>query len=95
MITPDHLLPMWERHRAAIDHPIRTLDLRGRVFDDRPFQLGSRRIGPDLHRVGGKYPDGWHYRHMVNPRDTSEGSVMPSYPWLADDPLDLPVEELD
>ncbi|MCB9539308.1 MAG: cytochrome-c oxidase, cbb3-type subunit I [Myxococcales bacterium] len=61
----------------------------GEFVYDHPFQFGSRRIGPDLHRVGGKYPDGWHYRHMIDPRDTSEGSVMPSYPWLADDPLDL------
>ncbi|MCB9530241.1 MAG: cytochrome-c oxidase, cbb3-type subunit II [Myxococcales bacterium] len=49
---------------------------------DRPFQLGSRRIGPDLQRVGGKYPDGWHYEHMRDPRSTSPGSVMPPYPWL-------------
>lgn len=49
---------------------------------DRPFQLGSRRIGPDLHRVGGKYPDAWHYEHMLNPRATSPGSIMPNYGWL-------------
>lgn len=49
---------------------------------DRPFQLGSRRIGPDLHRVGGKYPDAWHYEHMKDPRSMSTGSVMPNYPWL-------------
>lgn len=49
---------------------------------DRPFQLGSRRIGPDLHRVGGKYPDAWHYEHMRDPRATSPGSIMPPYPWL-------------
>lgn len=49
---------------------------------DRPFQLGSRRIGPDLHRVGGKYPDAWHYEHMRDPRSTTPGSVMPPYPWL-------------
>lgn len=49
---------------------------------DRPFQLGSRRIGPDLHRVGGKYPDGWHWEHMMDPRSTSPGSIMPTYPWL-------------
>ena len=45
---------------------------------DRPFQLGSRRIGPDLHRIGGKYPDAWHYEHMRDPRSTTPGSVMPS-----------------
>lgn len=52
---------------------------------DRPFQWGSRRIGPDLHRVGGKYTDIWHYRHMLDPRSTSPGSIMPKYPWLFKD----------
>lgn len=59
---------------------------------DRPFQLGSRRLGPDLHRVGGKYPDAWHYEHMRDPRATSPGSVMPAYSWLLDwttDPADV------
>lgn len=59
---------------------------------DRPFQLGSRRIGPDLHRVGGKYPDAWHYEHMKDPRLMSTGSVMPNYPWLLEwsyDPADI------
>lgn len=55
---------------------------------DRPFQLGSRRIGPDLHRLGGKYPDAWHYEHMRDPRSTSPGSVMPGYPWLLDGHVD-------
>ena len=49
---------------------------------DRPFLLGSRRLGPDLQREGGKYPDAWHYEHMRDPRSTSPGSVMPPYPWL-------------
>lgn len=49
---------------------------------DRPFQWGSKRTGPDLARVGGKYPHLWHYRHMNNPRDVIEQSIMPSYPWL-------------
>ena len=49
---------------------------------DRPFQLGSRRIGPDLHRIGNKDPDAWHYEHMRDPRSTSPGSVMPAYAWL-------------
>ena len=56
---------------------------------DRPFQLGSRRIGPDLHRVGGKYPDSWHYEHMKDPRP---GSVMPAYDWMLEwkiDPADV------
>ncbi len=51
---------------------------------DQPFQLGSRRIGPDLHRVGGKYNDAWHYEHMKDPRSTSPGSIMPPYKWLYD-----------
>ena len=55
---------------------------------DRPFQLGSRRIGPDLHRVGGKYPDAWHYEHMRDPRSTSPGSVMPPYAWLHTQAID-------
>jgi cytochrome c oxidase cbb3-type subunit I/II len=54
----------------------------GELVYDRPFQLGSRRIGPDLQRVGGKYPDAWHYEHMADPRSTSPGSIMPPYPWL-------------
>jgi cytochrome c oxidase cbb3-type subunit I/II len=59
---------------------------------DRPFLLGSRRLGPDLQRVGQKYPDAWHYEHMRDPRSTSPGSVMPVYPWLIDakvDPADI------
>jgi cytochrome c oxidase cbb3-type subunit I/II len=55
---------------------------------DRPFQLGSRRIGPDLHRIGNKYPDAWHYEHMRDPRSTTPGSVMPSYPWLLNGRID-------
>jgi cytochrome c oxidase cbb3-type subunit I/II len=49
---------------------------------DHPFQWGSKRTGPDLHRVGGKYPHLWHWQHMQNPRSTSPGSNMPNYPWL-------------
>ncbi len=60
----------------------------GEYAYDRPFQLGSRRIGPDLHRVGGKYPDAWHYEHMRDPRATSPGSIMPPYPWLLEDKVD-------
>ena len=61
----------------------------GEFIYDRPFQFGSRRIGPDLHRVGGKYNDMWHYNHMLNPQSTSEGSLMPAYAWLFEDDLDL------
>ena len=60
----------------------------GEFVYDRPFQWGSRRIGPDLHRIGGKYPDLWHYNHMLDPRSTSPSSIMPSYPWLAKDDID-------
>ncbi len=64
----------------------------GEYVYDRPFQLGSRRIGPDLMRVGGKYPDAWHYEHMRDPRSVSPASVMPPYPWLLEwswDPADV------
>ena len=54
----------------------------GEYAYDHPFLLGSRRTGPDLQRVGGKYPDTWHYEHMRDPRSTSPGSIMPTYPWL-------------
>ncbi|MFT4974257.1 MAG: cytochrome c oxidase cbb3-type subunit I/II [Myxococcota bacterium] len=54
----------------------------GEYAYDHPFQLGSRRIGPDLQRVGGKYPDAWHFEHMRDPRATSPGSIMPAYSWL-------------
>jgi cytochrome c oxidase cbb3-type subunit I/II len=56
---------------------------------DHPFQWGSRRIGPDLARVGGKYADVWHYKHMINPREISVGSNMPSYPHLATQTIDF------
>ena len=55
---------------------------------DRPFLWGSRRTGPDLARVGGKYPDAWHYRHMANPQAMFDKSNMPAYPWLAKAKLD-------
>jgi len=51
----------------------------GEYVYDRPFQWGSKRTGPDLQRVGGKYPSLWHVRHMQNPRSTTPGSVMPRY----------------
>jgi cytochrome c oxidase cbb3-type subunit I/II len=54
----------------------------GEFVYDHPFQFGSKRTGPDLLRVGGKYPDAWHYRHMEDPQETSAGSIMPRYPWL-------------
>jgi len=54
----------------------------GESIYDHPFQWGSKRIGPDLARIGGKYPSVWHFKHMENPRSVSIGSVMPNYPWL-------------
>lgn len=56
---------------------------------DHPFQWGSKRTGPDLARVGGKYPDMWHYRHMLNPRDIVPQSIMPNYPWLLENNADF------
>ncbi|MBX7149790.1 cytochrome-c oxidase, cbb3-type subunit I [bacterium] len=55
---------------------------------DHPFQWGSKRTGPDLARVGKKYPNLWHYKHMIDPRSTSAGSLMPTYPHLATQTLD-------
>lgn len=49
---------------------------------DRPFLWGSKRTGPDLHRVGGKYSDAWHRVHLINPRSVVNNSIMPAYPWL-------------
>ena len=60
----------------------------GEFVYDHPFQWGSKRTGPDLARIGGKYPDSWHYNHMDDPTSMSPGSVMPAYPWLLDDALD-------
>jgi cytochrome c oxidase cbb3-type subunit I/II len=60
----------------------------GEYVYDHPFLWGSKRTGPDLHRVGGKYPDAWHYLHMQNPSATSPGSIMPAYPWLLTQALD-------
>ncbi len=61
----------------------------GEFIYDRPFQWGSKRTGPDLARIGGKYPNLWHVRHMENPRSTTPRSVMPPYPWLLEKELDL------
>jgi cytochrome c oxidase cbb3-type subunit 2 len=60
----------------------------GEFVYDRPFQWGSKRTGPDLHRVGGRYSDEWHRVHMTNPRDVVPESIMPGYPWLAENMLD-------
>ena len=60
----------------------------GEFVYDHPFQWGSKRTGPDLHRVGGKYSDEWHRIHLNNPRDLVPESNMPAYSWLAAGPLD-------
>ncbi|XMO85578.1 cytochrome-c oxidase, cbb3-type subunit I [Algibacter sp. AS12] len=54
----------------------------GEFVYDHPFLWGSKRTGPDLHRIGGKYSDNWHFNHMYDPQSTSSGSIMPRYPWL-------------
>lgn len=61
----------------------------GEYIYDRPFLWGSKRTGPDLHRVGKKYSDIWHYNHMYDPASISPGSIMPAYPWLIEDDMDL------
>ena len=60
----------------------------GEFVYDRPFQWGSKRTGPDLARVGGRYSDDWHRAHLINPRDVVPESIMPGYPWLARNVLD-------
>jgi cytochrome c oxidase cbb3-type subunit 2 len=62
--------------------------LAGESVYDHPFQFGSKRTGPDLARVGGRYSDEWHRAHLVNPRDVVPESNMPAYDWLADTELD-------
>ena len=63
----------------------------GEFVYDHPFQWGSKRTGPDLHRVGGKYSDEWHRIHLNNPRDVVPESNMPAYSWLAGAPVDAAV----
>jgi cytochrome c oxidase cbb3-type subunit 2 len=60
----------------------------GEFVYDHPFQWGSKRTGPDLHRVGGRYSDEWHRIHLMNPRQLVPESNMPGYPWLARTPAD-------
>lgn len=60
----------------------------GEFIYDRPFLWGSKRTGPDLHREGGKYPNSWHYNHMMDPTTMSPGSIMPIYPWFLTNKLD-------
>ncbi|MCK9481980.1 MAG: cytochrome-c oxidase, cbb3-type subunit I [Bacteroidia bacterium] len=60
----------------------------GEFVYDHPYQWGSKRTGPDLQRLGGKYPDSWHFNHMLEPTSTTFGSIMPPYPWLFKDKVD-------
>jgi cytochrome c oxidase cbb3-type subunit 2 len=71
----------------------------GEFVYDHPFQWGSKRTGPDLHRVGAKYSDEWHRLHLMQPRDVVPESNMPAYPWLAansveNDPVDAKMRAL-
>lgn len=63
----------------------------GEYVYDHPFLWGSKRTGPDLHRVGKKYPDSWHFKHMVDPESMSPGTIMPAYQWMATQ--DYPIEK--
>ena len=74
MIRPFHAETMRYGHYS----------LAGEFVYDRPFQWGSKRTGPDLARVGGRYSDEWHRVHLINPRDLVPESNMPAYPWLAE-----------
>ncbi|SIQ95170.1 cytochrome-c oxidase, cbb3-type subunit I [Pontibacter lucknowensis] len=65
----------------------------GEFVYDHNFLWGSKRTGPDLHRVGGKYPHSWHYHHMLDPTSMSPGSIMPAYPWLFEQDVDLTTTE--
>jgi cytochrome c oxidase cbb3-type subunit 2 len=63
----------------------------GEFVYDHPFQWGSKRTGPDLHRVGGKYSDEWQRIHLINPRDVVPESIMPAYPWLENAPVNTKI----
>ncbi|OQY29482.1 MAG: cytochrome-c oxidase, cbb3-type subunit II [Candidatus Cloacimonetes bacterium 4572_55] len=63
--------------------------MAGEFIYDYPSQWGSKRNGPDLQRIGGKYPDAWHYTHIQDPKSMSVGSTMPAYPWLITNELDI------
>ena len=60
----------------------------GEFVYDHPFQWGSKRTGPDLHREGGRNSDGWHFRHLKDPSSTSEGTIMPAYGWFLTNEID-------
>ena len=81
--------------------PFRSEELRyqgeyskaGEFVYDHPFQWGSKRTGPDLHRVGGRWSDDWHFRHLIDPQSVSPGSIMPGYAHLAENDLDTELTE--
>ena len=77
--------------RPFVDETLRYghYSLAGESVYDRPFQWGSRRTGPDLARVGGRYSDEWHEIHLIDPRSLVPESNMPGYPWLAERPVDV------
>ncbi len=76
--------------RPFVDETLRYghYSVAGESVYDRPFQWGSKRTGPDLARVGGRYSDEWHEIHLIDPRAVVPTSNMPGYPWLADTPVD-------
>ena len=71
-----------------------TFSNAGESVYDRPFLWGSKRTGPDLHRIGGKYSDEWHRVHMLDPRAVVNNSIMPAYPWLAEQPANAGANQL-
>lgn len=73
----------WETERYG------AYSVAGESVYDRPFQWGSKRTGPDLARIGGRYSDSWHEIHLINPRDVVPESNMPGFPWLADTPVNV------
>ncbi|MFV0542658.1 cytochrome-c oxidase, cbb3-type subunit II [Marinicella pacifica] len=77
--------------RPFVDETLRYghYSLAGESVYDRPFQWGSKRTGPDLARVGGRYSDEWHEIHLIDPRSLVPESNMPGYPWLAERPVDV------
>jgi len=77
--------------RPFVDETLRYghYSLAGESVYDRPFQWGSKRTGPDLARVGGRYSDEWHEIHLIDPRALVPESNMPGYPWLAETPVDI------
>lgn len=77
--------------RPFVDETLRYghYSMAGESVYDRPFQWGSKRTGPDLARVGGRYSDEWHEIHLIDPRSVVPTSNMPGYPWLAENPVDV------